>query len=167
MLWYNLGIITVLGVANVGKNMDNEPRITMLFGKGKKDLIVQCLVWYYVNLGYMKFVEQCVTLELHNELKVEFVTVKVNVLYHYPYLFRLQQVSGWLQSHVSTCWTCKCLPKLLIFINMLACQATPKDNDRKGGKIFSTSTTVESGQVSNDFWNTSTKAATKHPFIQT
>jgi hypothetical protein len=33
--------------------------------------------------------------------------------------------------------------------------------------MFSTSTVVESGQVSNDFWNTSTKAATKHPFIQT
>jgi hypothetical protein len=34
----------MLGVANVGKNMDNEPRITMLFGKRKKNLIVQCLV---------------------------------------------------------------------------------------------------------------------------
>ncbi len=32
------------GVTNVGKNMDNELRLTVLSGKGKKDLIVQFLV---------------------------------------------------------------------------------------------------------------------------
>jgi len=31
--------------------------------------------------------------ELYNELKVEFVIIKVSVLYHYPYLFKSQQVS--------------------------------------------------------------------------
>jgi hypothetical protein len=81
-------------VAMVGKNMDNEPRSTMLSIESKKDLIVQGLVQYYVNLGYKKFVEQFVTHELYNELKVEFVTIKVSVLYNYPYLFKLQ--SGWL-----------------------------------------------------------------------
>jgi len=31
---------------------------------------------------------------LYNELKVEFVIIKVSVLYHYPYLFKSQQVGG-------------------------------------------------------------------------
>jgi hypothetical protein len=114
----------------VGKNMDSELGNTMLFAEGEKYLIAQGLVWYYINLGYRKFMEQLVTLEFYNELKVESLAIKESVIYHYPYLFRLQQVGGWLQSHVSTCWTCKCLPKLLIFINMLACQVTPKDNDK-------------------------------------
>jgi hypothetical protein len=48
-------------VAMVGKNMDSEPGNTMLSVEGEKDLIVQGLVQYYVNLGYMKFVEQFVT----------------------------------------------------------------------------------------------------------
>jgi hypothetical protein len=39
-------------------------------------------------------VEQLVTPELYNELKVEFVAIKISVLYHYPYLFKLQQVGG-------------------------------------------------------------------------
>jgi hypothetical protein len=61
--------------------------------KAKKHLIVHGLVRYYVNLGYEKFVEQFVMHELYNELKVEFVIIKVSVLYHYPYLFKSQQVS--------------------------------------------------------------------------
>ncbi len=89
MLWYDLGIVTVLGVTNIGKNMDSEPRSMMLFIEGEKDLIAKGLVWYYVNLGYKNFVEQFVTLELYNELKMEFVTIKVSVLYYYPYLFKL------------------------------------------------------------------------------
>jgi hypothetical protein len=112
------------------KNVDSELRSKMLSTKGKKDIIAQGLVWYYVYLGYGKFLEQFSTLELYNELKVDFVAIQVSVLYHYPYCFKLQQVGGWLQSHVSTCWTCKCLPKLLIFINMSTCQVTPKDKDR-------------------------------------
>jgi hypothetical protein len=48
-------------VAMVGKNMDSEPGSTMLSVEGEKDLIVQGLIQYYVNLGYMKFVEQFVT----------------------------------------------------------------------------------------------------------
>jgi hypothetical protein len=84
-----------------GKNMDNELGSTMLFVEGKKDLIAKGLVWYYVTLGYEKFVEQFITCELYNELKVEFVTIKVNVLYHYPYLFRLKQVGNGLQIWVS------------------------------------------------------------------
>jgi len=130
MLWSNLGIVIVLGVAMVGKNMDSEPGSTLLSTKGEKDLIARGLVWYYVNLGYGKFVEQFVMPKLYNELNVDFVAIKVSVLYHYPYLFKLHQVGGWLQSHVFTCWTCKCLPKLLKFINMSACQVTPKDSDR-------------------------------------
>ncbi len=39
--------------------------------------------------------EQFVTPKLNSELKVEFVAIKVSVLYQYPYLFRLQQVGGW------------------------------------------------------------------------
>ncbi len=62
--------------------------------EGEKNLIVQGLVQYYVNLKYKKFVEQLVTPELYNELKVEFVAIKISVLYHYPYLFKLQQVGG-------------------------------------------------------------------------
>ncbi len=77
-----------------GKNMDNEPKSTMLFVEGEKDLIAQGLVQYYVNLGYRKFVEQFVTPELYNELKVKFVAIKASILYQYPYLFRLQQVGG-------------------------------------------------------------------------
>jgi hypothetical protein len=34
--------------------------------------------------------------KIYNELKVEFVAIKGNVIYHYPHLFRLQQVGGWL-----------------------------------------------------------------------
>jgi hypothetical protein len=75
--------------------MDNEHGNMMLFGEGEKNLIAQGLVWYYVNLGYGKFVEQFVTPKLNSELKVEFVAIKVSVLYQYPYLFRLQQVGGW------------------------------------------------------------------------
>ncbi len=72
-----------------GKNMDSEHVSTMLFVKGEKNLIAKGLVWYYVTLGYEKFVEQFVTRELYKELKVDFVAIKVNVLYHYPHLFRL------------------------------------------------------------------------------
>ncbi len=54
-------LLLVSGVAMVGKNMDNEPGSTMLFVEGEKDLIAHGLVQYYVNLGYMKFVEQFVT----------------------------------------------------------------------------------------------------------
>jgi hypothetical protein len=86
-----------------GKNMDNEPWSTMLFAEGKKYLIVRGLVRYYVNMGYRKFMEQFVMVKLYNELKVESITIKVSVLYHYPYLFKLQQVGGWFQSHISTC----------------------------------------------------------------
>jgi hypothetical protein len=86
----------MLGVVNARKNMDSELGNMMLFGEGKKDLIAQGLVRYYINLGYGKFVEQFVMPELYNELKVEFVVIKVSILYHYPYLFRLQQVGGWL-----------------------------------------------------------------------
>jgi hypothetical protein len=39
-----MGIVTVSSVANVGKNMDNEPKIMMFSRKGKKYLIAQCLV---------------------------------------------------------------------------------------------------------------------------
>jgi hypothetical protein len=79
----------MLNVAMVIKNMDNEPKSTILSTKGKKDLITHGLVRYYVNLRYGKFVEQFVALELYNELKVESITIKVSVLYHYPYLFKL------------------------------------------------------------------------------
>ncbi len=89
MLWFDLDIVTVSSVAMDGKNMDNEHDSTMSSAKGEKDLIVKSLIWYYVNLGYEKFVEQFVTCELYNELKMELVTTKVNVLYHYAYLFRL------------------------------------------------------------------------------
>jgi hypothetical protein len=34
----------VLGVTNVGKNMDSEPRSMMLFIEGEKDLIAKGLV---------------------------------------------------------------------------------------------------------------------------
>jgi uncharacterized protein (UPF0218 family) len=85
-----MGIVTVLGVAMVGKNMDSELGNTILFVKGETDLIVWGLVRYHDNLGYGKFVEQFVMHELYNELKVEFVAIKVSVLYHYPYFFRLQ-----------------------------------------------------------------------------
>ncbi len=58
MIWLGLSMSSV---AMVGKNMDSEPGSTMLSVEGEKDLIVQGLVQYYVNLGYMKFVEQFVT----------------------------------------------------------------------------------------------------------
>jgi hypothetical protein len=35
------------------------------------------------------FLEQFLTPKFYNELKEEFVAIKVNVLHHYPYLFRL------------------------------------------------------------------------------
>jgi hypothetical protein len=38
---------------------------------------IEGLVCYFVNLGYDKWIEQFVTLELYNELKLEFVAVKV------------------------------------------------------------------------------------------
>jgi hypothetical protein len=63
------------------------------------------------------------------------------------------------------------MPKILIFINMSACQVTPKDSDKtsKGQlKMFSTSTMMESGLVSKDFWIIDIKDVTlKHHFIQT
>jgi len=79
----------VSSVAMDGKNMASENGSTMLSAKGKTHLIVKSLVRYYVNLRYEKFVEQFVTCELYNELKMELVAIKVNVLYHYAYLFRL------------------------------------------------------------------------------
>jgi len=36
MLWSDLGIVTVSSVVVAIKNMDNKPRSTMLFAKGKK-----------------------------------------------------------------------------------------------------------------------------------
>jgi hypothetical protein len=78
----------------VGKNMDSELGSTMLFAEGEKYLIAQGLVRYYINLGYRKFMEQLVTLELYNELKMESLTIKESVIYHYPYLFKLQQMGG-------------------------------------------------------------------------
>jgi hypothetical protein len=38
---------------------------------------------------------------------------------------------------------------------------------QNGGKMFFASIVMESGQVIKGFWNTNTKVATKHPFIQT
>jgi hypothetical protein len=84
-----MGIVIVLGVAMAKRNMENEPRSIMLSSKGKKYLLAQGLVQYYVYLGYWKFVEQFITPELYNELKVDFVAIKVSVIYHYPYLFKL------------------------------------------------------------------------------
>jgi hypothetical protein len=60
-----------------GKNMNNEHGNTMSSTKGEKDLIVKSLVWYYVNIRYKKIVEQFVTCELYNELKMELVAIKV------------------------------------------------------------------------------------------
>jgi hypothetical protein len=73
----------------VGKNMDNEPKSTMLSIEGRKNIITHGLVWYYVNLGYEKFVEQFVMPKFYTKLKVESITIKVSILYHYPYLFKL------------------------------------------------------------------------------
>jgi hypothetical protein len=94
MLWLDLGVVTKWDVVMAGKNMDNEPRSTMLSTKGKKDLIAKGLVWYYINLKYGKFVEQFVIPKFYHELKVEFVAIKVNVLYHYSSLFRSEQMAS-------------------------------------------------------------------------
>jgi hypothetical protein len=38
---------------------------------------IEGLVCYFVNLGYGKWIKQFVTQELYNELKLEFVAIKV------------------------------------------------------------------------------------------
>ncbi len=76
-------------VAMARKNMGSEHGSTMSSAKGEKNLIVKNLVRYYVNLRYKKIVEHFFTCELYNELKMEFVAIKVNVIYHYAYLFKL------------------------------------------------------------------------------
>jgi hypothetical protein len=50
--------------------------------KAKTNLVVDQLLHYYVNLGYEKWVEQFVTIELYNEVKLESITIKVNILHH-------------------------------------------------------------------------------------
>jgi hypothetical protein len=94
MLWFDLGVVMKWNVVIIKKNMDNELGSTMLFRKGEKDLIVKGLVWYYINLKYGKFVEQFVIPNFYHELKVEFVAIKVNVLYHYSSLFRSEQMAS-------------------------------------------------------------------------
>jgi hypothetical protein len=51
---------------------------------------------------------------------------------------------------------------------MLACQVTPKDNDRtlKGQQDVLAFIVVESGPINKVFQNTYIKVATKHHFIQ-
>jgi hypothetical protein len=103
---------------------------------------------------------------------VEFATIKVNVLYHYSSLFRLR-ASGWLVTNLGfmVVHLEHEMPKILIFLNMLACQVTPKNNDKtsKGQlKMLFAYITMESGLVSKDFWNIDIKVMTlKHHFIQT
>jgi hypothetical protein len=72
-------------------------------------------------------------------------------------------------SHSSTCWTWKCLPKLLTFKNMLACWIIPKNNDRTSKGRQDVLYIYYGGKwpSSKGFWNIIIKVATKHPFIQT
>jgi len=94
MLWFDLGVVTKWDVVMAGMNMDNEPGNIVLSTKGKKDLIAKGFVWYYINIRYGKFVEQFVIPNFYHELKVEFVAIKVNVLYHYSSLFRSKQMAS-------------------------------------------------------------------------
>jgi hypothetical protein len=48
-----------------------------LFTKIEKNLVVERLICYFVNLGHGKFVKQFVTQELYNEFKLKFVAMKV------------------------------------------------------------------------------------------
>ncbi len=50
--------------------------------KAKTNLVVDELLHYCVNLAYGKWVEQFVTAKLYNELKLESITIKVNILHH-------------------------------------------------------------------------------------
>jgi hypothetical protein len=46
----------------------------------EKDLFSKGLVWYVVNMGYGKVVEQFVVPLLYNEPKLEFIAIKVILL---------------------------------------------------------------------------------------
>jgi hypothetical protein len=94
MLWFDLGVVTKWDVVMDGKNMDNELGSIMLSTKGKKDLIIKGLVWYYINLRYGEICRAICYSKVYHELKVEFVATKINVLYHYSSLFRLEQMDG-------------------------------------------------------------------------
>jgi hypothetical protein len=61
------------------QNMENKEH-NQIFTKVETNLLTDGLVHYYVFMGYMKWVEQFVTIELYNELKLESIVVKVNTL---------------------------------------------------------------------------------------
>jgi hypothetical protein len=50
--------------------------------EAKTNLITNGLFHYCVNLGYGKWGEQLLTIELYNELKLESIAIKVSILHH-------------------------------------------------------------------------------------
>jgi hypothetical protein len=52
----------------------------LFYIEAEKDLFSKGLVWYFVNMGYGKVVEQFTIPELYNEPKLEFVAIKVTLL---------------------------------------------------------------------------------------
>ncbi len=46
------------------------------------NFVANQLLHYYVNLRYRKLVEQFVIGKLYNKLKLESITIKVNILHH-------------------------------------------------------------------------------------
>ncbi len=73
--------ICVSSFSMAQQKIDNEGENEVCI-KVEKNLIANQLFHYYVNLGYKKWVEQFVTAELYNKLKLEFVTIKVSTLHH-------------------------------------------------------------------------------------
>jgi hypothetical protein len=59
---------------------------------------IERLVHYFVNLGYEKCIEQFVTLEFYNELKLEYVAIKVR---------KFLVVKCCLNFHLHNCYTNK------------------------------------------------------------
>ncbi len=76
---YKVVFTWVLSSLMAQQNMENKEH-NQIFTKVETNLLTDGLVHYYVFMGYMKWVEQFVTIELYNELKLESIVVKVNTL---------------------------------------------------------------------------------------
>jgi hypothetical protein len=63
------------------QNINNEGENQVCI-EVETNLVADQLLHYYVNLGYREWVEQFVTTKLYKQLKLEFVTMKVNILHH-------------------------------------------------------------------------------------
>ncbi len=76
---YKVAFTLVLGSSMAQQNMENKEQ-NEIFVEVETNLLTNGLVHYYIFMGYGKWVEQFVIAKLYNELKLEFIAIKVSTL---------------------------------------------------------------------------------------